>query len=269
MTMKKHRVGLRFAGMMGISLLIGLGIGILVGVGGGWIAAGLDWLGWALALAAPALMAAAGVIGLGAAGWALRSGNRWAAAARLDETELDDAAQAAQEEAISRADRRYGIGMTAVSVALVLTLTLFGLWAQGAAAGLGTLAAVAILLAVSFAALAMQGALVRATKRLYPEKQGNVLDLKFQKEWFGSCDEAERQLIWQCGYQSMRVTSRAMLALFVLLVIFGNAAPIGPLPMLTLGALWLVQTLSYQLTALRLGGTRREKKAQNESAFDR
>lgn len=60
-----------------------------------------------------------------------------------------------------------------------------------------------------------------------------------------------------------------MLALFVLLVIFGIAAPIGPLPMLTLGVLWLVQTLSYQLTALRLGGTRREKKAQNESAFDR
>ena len=57
MTMKKHRVGLRFAGMMSISLLIGLGSGILVGAGGGWIAAGLDWLGWALALAAPALMA--------------------------------------------------------------------------------------------------------------------------------------------------------------------------------------------------------------------
>lgn len=54
-----------------------------------------------------------------------------------------------------------------------------------------------------------------------------------------------------------------MLAFFVLLVIFGIAAPIGPLPMLTLGVLWLVQTLSYQLTALRLGGTRREKKAQD------
>lgn len=257
----KRRVGLRFAGIVLLSLLVGVGIGAAVGAGGWWLAAGLDWLGWAACAAAPALMAAVGLLGLGAAGWALYTGRRRAAAAQLDEEALDEAAQAAQEAAVAFADRRYGIGMTAVSLVVVLTLTLFGLWVQGIdEAGGPVLLVVGLMLGVTLAAVAMQGALVRATKRLYPEKQGNILDTKFQKDWFESCDEAERQLIWQCGYQSMRATSRAMLLLFVLLVVFGLAARIGPAPMLVLGALWLVQTLSYQLAALRLGGPSRSGK---------
>ena len=80
-----------------------------------------------------------------------------------------------------------------------------------------------------------------------------MLDTKFQQEWFDSCDEAERQMIWQCGWASMRAVSRAMLVLFVLLVVLGLVADIGPAPMLVLGSLWLVQTLSYQRAALKLG----------------
>lgn len=256
----KRRVGLRFAGRMVLSLLIGLMIGIGVGAGGWWIAASLDWLGWALYAAAPVLMAAVGISGLAVSGWLLRAGNRRAAAAHLDEAEPDEAAQAEQEAAVACADRRYGIGMTLVSVVVVLTLTLFGLWVQGINEGGGpVLLVVGLMIAVIFAAFAMQGALVRATKRIYPEKRGNILDTRFQKEWFDSCDEAERQLIWQCGYQSMQATSRVILLFFILLVIFGLAADIGPLPMLMLGVIWLVQTLSYQLAALRLGGTKREK----------
>ncbi len=261
----KRRVGLRFAGTVLLSLLIGVVIGIGVGAGGGWLAAGLDWLGWAACAAAPALMAAVGLLGLGAAGWMLHTGRRRAAAARLDEETPDEAAQAAQEAAIAFADRRYGIGMTAVSLVVVLTRTLFGLWVQGAnEAGGGALPAVGLMLGVIFAALAMQGALVRETKRLYPEKRGNILDTKFQQEWFDSCDEAERQLIWQCGYRSMRATGRVMLLLFVLLVVFGLAAKIGPLPMLVRGVVWLVQTLSYQLAALRLGSPARKGETEKQ-----
>ena len=60
-------------------------------------------------------------------------------------------------------------------------------------------------------------------------------------------------MIWQCGWASMRAVSRAMLVLFVLLVVLGLVADIGPAPMLVLGSLWLVQTLSYQHAALKLG----------------
>ena len=40
---------------------------------------------------------------------------------------------------------------------------------------------------------ALQVVIIKATKVIHPEKQGNVLDSKFQKDWYQSCDEAERQ----------------------------------------------------------------------------
>ena len=248
----KHHL-LRFIGILLVSMLIGLAVGIAVGAGSEQLTGLLERLTGLVPGASLVLMAVfwAGFLTAGLV--LLRLGDRQAAAARLDAEELDEAAQAAQEDAVWRADRRYGIGMTIVSVEVVLNLTLFGLWAQGGVGGLQSLWAVGLLFLFSFLALALQGALVRSTKRLYPEKQGSVLDTKFQQEWFDSCDEAERQMIWQCGWASMRAVSRAMLVLFVLLIVLGLVADIGPAPMLVLGSLWLVQTLSYQRAALKLG----------------
>ena len=249
---KTSRGVLRFLGMLLIGLVLGIFIGIGVGVGSEQLAGLYDRFAALLPGLSLVLMVAFGAAGLGAALVLLRLGKRQAAAAKLDAEELDEAAQAAQEEAVWRADHRYGLGMTLVSVEVVLNMILFGLWAQGGVAG-GSLLAVGLLFLFAFLALALQGALVRATKQLYPEKQGSVLDPKFQKEWFDSCDEAERQMIWQCGYASMRALTRAMLVLFLVLVVLGLVADIGPAPMLVLGILWLVQLIAYQRTALRLG----------------
>ena len=227
MTMKKHRVGLRFAGMMGISLLIGLGdrdpcrgrrrmdrsrTG-LAGLGAGAGGPGADGGGRGDRPRGRGLGAAVGQpLGRGGAARRDRAGRRGAGRAGGGDLPCRSPVRDRDDGGLSRAGadpdplRALGAGG--------------GRRPRNTGGGGDSACG-------QLCRLAMQGALVRATKRLYPEKQGNVLDLKFQKEWFGSCDEAERQLIWQCGYQSMRVTSRAMLAFFVLLVIFGNAAPIG------------------------------------------
>ena len=257
---KTNHRWLRFVGILLISMLVGLIIGVAVAMGGETLVPLLDTLAGWLPGASIVLMVLTGVVCTVAALALLTAGKRQAAAARLDEEPTDEDAQAAQEDRIWQADHRYGLGMTVVSAEVVLSLTFFGLWAQGGAGGLVSLLVVALFFAINFSALALQGALVRATRVLYPEKQGSVLDPKFQKEWFDSCDEAERQMIWQCGYTAMRAVSRALLVLFVVLIILGLVVPIGPVPMLVLGVLWLVQTLSYQRAALKLG--RKPKRAE-------
>ena len=72
-----------------------------------------------------------------------------------------------------------------------------------------------------------------------------MLDGKFQKQWYDSCDEAERRQVGEASYRSMQAMGRAILALFVVLTLLGLVLDLGVTPFLVLGALWMVQTASY------------------------
>ena len=113
------------------------------------------------------------------------------------------------------------------------------------------LAAAGLLVAAMVWAVALQARIVSATKAICPEKRGNVFDTRFQKDWYNSCDEAERQQIGQCSYHAFRTTANALAAatgVLCLLAMFGAATPFS---VLVVGALWLVQQLSYLLTSLK------------------
>ena len=64
------------------------------------------------------------------------------------------------------------------------------------------LAVVPLMIAELAWSYGLQAVVVRAMQRLAPEKRGNVFDLRFQKDWYASCDEAERQRIGECGYHT-------------------------------------------------------------------
>lgn len=102
----------------------------------------------------------------------------------------------------------------------------------------------------------LQAAVVRAEQRLAPEKRGNVFDIRFQKDWYDSCDEAERQRIGECGYHTYTVMNKiypfAMLAA-LLAVMYGGASVLWAV---MLGGLWLTQTLTYLLRAHALDSGR-------------
>lgn len=98
----------------------------------------------------------------------------------------------------------------------------------------------------------LQARAVNATKVLYPEKRGSVWDTKFQKDWYGSCDEAERQLIGQCSYKTFMTMNRIFPPAMVVLAILALFDLVTPFACFLVGALWLVQQTVYLVTAHKM-----------------
>lgn len=94
---------------------------------------------------------------------------------------------------------------------------------------------------------ALQAIVVGATKKLYPEKRGNVFDTKFQKDWYASCDEAEQKTIGDCSYFTFQIMNLVYPIVMVLLIMIGSTWSINALWFVLLGGLWMMQTLVYQL----------------------
>jgi len=250
--MKKHKLGLKFALLLVGALLVGGAVGLLIGAGYDSIGPVLQLAQLWLQQAALWLMLGAGIVcGALAAMW-YRKGKRAAAIALAGDGE--------DETTFDAADRYYAHGMGALNVLTVLSFVLFGVSvsAFGTAQNVGAvLWPVLPFFVLVFGTMAVQSRFVKATKQLYPEKQGSLLDTKFQEKWYDSCDEAERRQIGDAALVAMKTTSRAVVWLFVVLILLGVLTDVGVLPILTLGTVWLVQTVSYHNAATK--GQKKQK----------
>lgn len=103
------------------------------------------------------------------------------------------------------------------------------------------------------APVVLQQKLVDLTKALNPEKQGSVYDTKFQKKWYGSCDEAERIVIGRCAFQAYRAMTTACMALWVVFALGGMFFNWGFLPAMAVCIVWGVGQSAYAYTCLKLG----------------
>lgn len=105
-----------------------------------------------------------------------------------------------------------------------------------------------------FAPMVLQQKLVDLTKRLNPEKQGSVYDTKFQKKWYGSCDEAERAVIGQCALQAYRAMTTACMALWVVFALGGMFFSWGFLPAMAVCIVWGAGQSAYAWSCFKLSG---------------
>ncbi len=101
------------------------------------------------------------------------------------------------------------------------------------------------------ACIALTYRVVALEKRLNPEKQGNVLDTRFQKDWLNSCDEAERSAVYRAGYKSYRTVNLVCPILWAVCAMLQALELAGPLPGLCVLAIWLVLTVTYLRETVR------------------
>ncbi len=239
---KKRGVYLKFTILMIASALVGALISIfLLGREGG-VQEAARQISDGLILAGPWLLAA-GLVPCAVAQGLYRSARK--AAARADE----------DDDAFETANRRLALSMafSVVVMPWIMLTVCLAVPAVNAMADSVFVVAVVPLLLVELAwSCGLQAAVIRAMQRLAPEKRGNVFDLRFQKDWYASCDEAERQRIGECSYHTyITMTSIYPFALLVALlaVMYGGA---NVLWAVLLGGLWLIQTLTYLLRAYKL-----------------
>ena len=115
--------------------------------------------------------------------------------------------------------------------------------------GLPSLVSMAVFLVLLIGGSFLQNAIIKQVQKLNPEKKGNVLDSKFHREWFDSCDEAEKAQIGHAAYKSYRATSNAIVGAVLIAVFVSMMTPVGPLPAVLVCGIWAVQFSAYTKAA--------------------
>lgn len=92
--------------------------------------------------------------------------------------------------------------------------------------------------AVMIYTLVMQRAAVELEKKVNPEKKGELLDPKFQKDWEGSCDEAEMLISYKACYKGYKVGNNVCTTLWLVSIFLDMALKIGYLALLFSSALY-------------------------------
>ncbi|MGM9946785.1 DUF3169 family protein [Floccifex sp.] len=91
----------------------------------------------------------------------------------------------------------------------------------------------------------LQNKVIQAIQVMNPEKKGNILDTKFQKEWFESCDEMEQIKIGQSCYKTFQIMSKIYLVCMIFICAFSMIGLMSPFWILGIGLLWLFQQWIY------------------------
>ena len=97
-----------------------------------------------------------------------------------------------------------------------------------------------------------QQKLVNLTKEINPEKKGSIYDVKFQKKWEASCDEAELFTIYKSAYRSYCVTQRLCITLWLFCIVGGFVWGFGAVPVLLVSIIWGTMITSYSYYAIHL-----------------
>ena len=82
-------------------------------------------------------------------------------------------------------------------------------------------------------------------KTFYPEKKGDPSSPKFQEQWLESCDEAEKETIYQSSYKAYLMMNK----LFPILAVIGMLGHLlwdtGILAVVLVSIPWLVSSVTY------------------------
>lgn len=152
-------------------------------------------------------------------------------------------------------DKTLGKALNFSNICFVLNSTLFGLACYNLInSNISSYIFIVIIfyLLTIFTTTFFQGKIVNITKELNPEKEGNVLDMNFQKSWFNSCDEAERHIMYEGAFKSFKFMGNVYAFILIVLSCIGMFFKIGILPIIIVGILYLMQVISYTINVQRL-----------------
>lgn len=148
---------------------------------------------------------------------------------------------------------------------IILTLTNVNLVLQVMIFGIGfdrqnpfVLWSVAVFLISTISMTCLEIVVIKQVKKMNPLKKGDPADFSFAKTWEDSCDEAERLQIYRCGYKAFQVTRYSLLVGLVVAFMGKINMGTGSMPIVLLGVIMLIQSISYGIYSLKEGTGLRE-----------
>ena len=107
------------------------------------------------------------------------------------------------------------------------------------------LIAIAAFFAIMIETILIQQKCVDIVKQTNPGKKASVYDMKFQKKWMDSCDEAEKILIGKCAYKAYAAINTVCAVLAILLAVGALVFEIGFLSSFVVCLVWIVNLSVY------------------------
>ena len=86
---------------------------------------------------------------------------------------------------------------------------------------------------------------VKLIQKLYPEKKGDPTSIKFQEQWLASCDEAERDCIYQASYKTYVLLGKVIPVCTFIAMILHMIWNTGILAIVFCAVIWLLLVLNY------------------------
>ncbi len=157
------------------------------------------------------------------------------------------------DTAMDQADEKLNWALLLTTAQMILDMLFFAMQNLYSESWMVLAGVLAFLLSVALLIVAQQK-IVDLTRRMNPEKQGSVYDMKFKKKWFESCDEAERKQIGQAAYKAFGVMNTACPILWLIFIMLSFAFDFNLLPpVFAVCLLWLLLNVTYCLESIRLG----------------
>lgn len=130
---------------------------------------------------------------------------------------------------------------TILTFLLILNVCLSGIIVPHIAPG--TLPATMVYVVSIFWGLFCIDKIVRYDKKMNPEKRGNYLSWSFNKEWLASCDEREKERLFQAAYHTCETSQFIYLGIWIALNLLSAVKDVGVMPFLILAVIWCSQIL--------------------------
>ena len=156
--------------------------------------------------------------------------------------------------AFRAAEDYFARGLMVNEVFFALVVLLFSITASGfgTAHNIGVVLLALFLLCVFLGVgVVEQGKLMSTINPLYPERPSNFTDKDFEKKLYESYSEDEKRQIGDAAQVAVKTTNKAVLLLFIVLILLSMVMDVGVLPILTLGTIYLVQVISYHRAAIK------------------
>lgn len=155
------------------------------------------------------------------------------------------------EEISDRIDKTISIIMWITSAAFIFSYPLIAASNANDLTAVPFFVSITAFFAIMIEAVMIQQKCVDTSKKMNPEKTASVYDIKFQKKWMDSCDEAEKIIIGKCAFRAYTATNMVCSVLSAVLAVCALIFGTGFLPSLVVCLIWIVNQSVYCKESLR------------------